>query len=1015
MAKGNLTYKLSLLLESAGFKKGAKSVQSSLNGLKKTILQFSSAIGVGLGLGTLIREMTQTAQKLSVANATLKNVSKTSAAFADNQKFLNELASKYKQDIISLIQGFAQFSAAADTCNVSLEDQRKIYESLTRAAAFYHMSADQTNNMMIAVTQMMSKGKVASEELRRQLGNSLPGAFGIMAKAIGVSNSELESMMKKGQVLSGEVLPKFANELNKITDNIDLNSLQSAINDMGNQWTKFVTKLNVEGKLKSLYTAVTKILVFISNNLEEIKDIIIIGLFAKLNSFLVGNYRQIASLFQFLKIIFKYGENGINRVIKLTNGGLSQLGKKLLSLKSAFVNFLPIAAITTAVYLLGKEVARYKEINKLAKEQSDKIKDAVKQENYEQKELNKLIELGSTLNEKSELRTKWINDCNEALGLEASNAYNVADANDAIITKLRARYKMLQDIAEIEAINAEIANNSEWLNDPKNRKRYEKAKSFIREDERGSGFRKFFSFPTRRIAYDEMKVRNESNADYKSRIEEIVNGWADEIHKGNQKVSKAYDDAVAELKKRLVSTDGELSKEEFDKIFKDLTSQYYGYSLQGALPKVNGNTNTNNSKGKETLTDLEKVIDKGIQSEISLNSQLSAGAITADEYSKAMIDLREDTFKAISAIDGFREQLLGLDEARQNFAAGIESGFRNDVQNSQIESIKSGINEVMPEIQNLLAEALNVKPENRDTFFDYRKDDNEILQEQVDILDDYVDRLGNIKSKVEELKEQFPEFSSFIDMIFANFNKQSELAINSANDLQQALDYSEKVKDIKSLYQEMSDSIGSSLKSTATAMDRLVEGYKSIRDVLEDDDASYWEKMITIINEVIQSFEILNSVIEAYKALDTIIVALEKAKNAEKKKEIATTLILGEAEKKKASWEVLSAAATAGSSAGKVPIIGAVLALGAIAAIVAALATVSGKFADGGIIGGTSTTGDKQLARVNSGEMILNKGQQATLFNAISSGNLGGGKVDFVIRGDRLEGVLQNYNMKKRS
>ena len=53
-----------------------------------------------------------------------------------------------------------------------------------------------------------------------------------------------------------------------------------------------------------------------------------------------------------------------------------------------------------------------------------------------------------------------------------------------------------------------------------------------------------------------------------------------------------------------------------------------------------------------------------------------------------------------------------------------------------------------------------------------------------------------------------------------------------------------------------------------------------------------------------------------------------------------------------------------------------------VAAVIAALAAVSG-FATGGVIGGTSTSGDKKFARVNSGEMILNKFQQARLFGMI--------------------------------
>lgn len=73
------------------------------------------------------------------------------------------------------------------------------------------------------------------------------------------------------------------------------------------------------------------------------------------------------------------------------------------------------------------------------------------------------------------------------------------------------------------------------------------------------------------------------------------------------------------------------------------------------------------------------------------------------------------------------------------------------------------------------------------------------------------------------------------------------------------------------------------------------------------------------------------------------------------------------------------------------------------------------KFEDGGIVGGSSYSGDKILGRLNSGEMILNKQQQSNLFNAISSGNLGsnmGGKVTFEIEGTKLKGVLNNFDRK---
>ena len=87
--------------------------------------------------------------------------------------------------------------------------------------------------------------------------------------------------------------------------------------------------------------------------------------------------------------------------------------------------------------------------------------------------------------------------------------------------------------------------------------------------------------------------------------------------------------------------------------------------------------------------------------------------------------------------------------------------------------------------------------------------------------------------------------------------------------------------------------------------------------------------------------------------------------------------------------------------------------IAAMASIIASMAMLP-KFATGGIVGGASYGGDRQLVRVNSGEMILNHQQQAQLWSAISSGNMGGGEVQFRIEGQQLVGVLNNYNSKYR-
>ena len=85
-----------------------------------------------------------------------------------------------------------------------------------------------------------------------------------------------------------------------------------------------------------------------------------------------------------------------------------------------------------------------------------------------------------------------------------------------------------------------------------------------------------------------------------------------------------------------------------------------------------------------------------------------------------------------------------------------------------------------------------------------------------------------------------------------------------------------------------------------------------------------------------------------------------------------------------------------------------------VAATIAGIFASLPKFATGGIVSGSGYSGDRQLIRANSGEMVITRAQQARLWSAISGGGqLGGGQVTFKISGQELYGVLSNYNSKK--
>lgn len=89
--------------------------------------------------------------------------------------------------------------------------------------------------------------------------------------------------------------------------------------------------------------------------------------------------------------------------------------------------------------------------------------------------------------------------------------------------------------------------------------------------------------------------------------------------------------------------------------------------------------------------------------------------------------------------------------------------------------------------------------------------------------------------------------------------------------------------------------------------------------------------------------------------------------------------------------------------------------LAQVASVISQIHSLSG-YASGGIIQGANTIGDYNLARVNSGEMILNGTQQARLFRMLNNGSSASGSVsgsvEFKIKGQELVGVLNNYNKK---
>jgi tape measure domain-containing protein len=222
---------------------------SVARGLSNLMGAFGVVGGVYLFAG-LIKSGFELTRKLDSLNYTMKAVIENEEILKQTQLFLTETADKYGASIVTLTERYNKFYTAARQSGVSLEDTEAIFQSFTKSAGFLGLKSHELEGIFLALEQMLSKGKVTTEELRRQLGERLPGAFGVMADTVNKLNPDIEvtvqvldDMLKKGEVLSAEVLPEFAKQYEQaigIVQKERVETLNASIERMTNSWVSFI-------------------------------------------------------------------------------------------------------------------------------------------------------------------------------------------------------------------------------------------------------------------------------------------------------------------------------------------------------------------------------------------------------------------------------------------------------------------------------------------------------------------------------------------------------------------------------------------------------------------------------------------------------------------------------------------------------------------------------------------------------------------------------------------------------
>ena len=233
-----------------------KTQSSAMLGLK-------SLLGYFVGIHTVF-SFIRDAREIDLMQRSMQGLTKTT----QDWEYIQQQAFRTGTNIKDAARGYRNFYASASMAGFGKGSIQGMYADLLTSTRAIGATPTQTQGALLALEQMISKGVVSMEELRRQLGNALPGAFEIGARAMNMTTAEFNEFVKKGQLASTVFVPKFIEQLKKeyaggfaeATKSIDF-----ALQNLTNSWLIFVDSVTKGDVGKSFAHAINALSALITD------------------------------------------------------------------------------------------------------------------------------------------------------------------------------------------------------------------------------------------------------------------------------------------------------------------------------------------------------------------------------------------------------------------------------------------------------------------------------------------------------------------------------------------------------------------------------------------------------------------------------------------------------------------------------------------------------------------------------------------------------------------------------
>ena len=468
---------------------------------------------------------------------------------------------------------------------------------------------------------------------------------------------------------------------------------------------------------------------------------------------------------------------------------------------------------------------------------------------------------------------------------------------------------------------------------------------------------------------------------------------------------KAADDSTSYWENRMVEAANEAAKA--------------AKEIEGLITKPkNGNTGSTKSSSSSKTSDNDDIFDSGSlraaqKTVTELQDKLNRMSPDDKAFEKVKADLKaaekivEDIKKKMADPESAKTLVEQYDDAVKN-VNGIVKEYNIGIIDE--ETAKTQIEAINAELQKLGLKPIEIKL-------------NPVVNKSK--WDGAFDKDNDTKTAVDSVVKAYS-----LKLIDKDYAQEAIDAINveriNANlpPIYLNLDI-EGVKQGIDKAMQMFDTFGS-LGNVVSSINSVYESFNNLSTAM-DEAENGWERFMLgfdagmkIMNVFTTILGTINTLMETFQMIQELVTAAKLKDAAASGVQMAADEAAAGSTMTKAGANMAETATAAGKAVSWIPVVGPALAIAAIGAIMSALLNVmsKSKFANGGIVQGPSKIGDFNLVRVNGGELILNQRQQKNLFdmidkNRVNNVNNTTGDVVFTIQGDKLVGVLDNYNKKR--